>query len=178
MQSKRKLVLHVWPPGATIFASYLNSITEQVNVVSNSINGLAKHLDAIEEETCFTCCSILDKAIVGLNSKKAVIKSYWPPGATIFASHLDSITGLVNLVLNSITGLAKHLDAIKVETSFTCCSILDKAIVCLNSKKAVIKSLQDLLFSYKNEEKKCLQCTNHEFCQLFCFVTHPFGYKR
>ena len=66
---------------------------------------------------------------------------------------LNSITGLVNLVSNSITGLAKYLDAIEEETCFTCCSILDKAIVCLNSTKAVIKSLQDLLFSYKNEKK-------------------------
>ena len=77
-----------------------------------------------------------------------------PPGATLFASYLNSITGLVNLVLNSITGLAKHLDAIEEETCFTCCSILDKAIVCLNSTKAVIKSLQDLLFFIQKREKK------------------------
>ena len=80
-------------------------------------------------------------------------KCNWPPGATIFASYLNSITGLVNLVLHFITGLVKHLDAIQHETCFTCCSILDKAIVCLNSKKAVIKSLQqDLLFFIQKRE--------------------------
>ena len=99
---------------------------------------------------------------------------FFNPEATIFASYLNSITGLVNLVLNSITGLVKHLDAIQHETCFTCCSILDKAIVCLNSKKAVIQSLQDLLFLIQKQEKKMFTVHKSWILPIVLLCYSPF----